>query len=364
VLYEPWTFRSGKTTPNRLVVAPMTNMQSCPDGSLGDDEYTWLARRADGGYGIVETCAAYVGLDGKAWPGELGIDRDDQIPGLTRFARRLKEGGGLAIAQIFHGGVRADPDLTGEPVWSASTWHEDGPTFHAPRVGTTDDIARTIERFVAAAVRAETAGFDGVELHGAHGYLLCQFLSRTMNPRDDGWGGDLAGRARMLREVTRQIRARTRPDFVVGVRLSLEDWGQARGMDLDDSLAVARWLVDDGADFIHASLWDVTRNTTKRPTEHALTLLRAALPTDVAVVACGKVWSRADAEAAMVKGADLVALGRSAILNPDWPKEAQVAGWEPLRPPVTKAQLLERAISPLFASYLTKWKNFVVESDH
>jgi 2,4-dienoyl-CoA reductase-like NADH-dependent reductase (Old Yellow Enzyme family) len=218
-----------------------------------------------------------------------------------------------------------------------------------------------IDHFAAAAARAETAGFDGIELHGAHGYLLSQFLSRTMNPRTDGWGGDLPGRARLIREVTRAVRARTSSRFVVGVRLSLEDWGQARGLDLDDSLAIAGWLADDGVDFIHASLWDAARNTAKRPDHHPVPLLRTALPADVAVIACGKLWSRADADRVLSSGADLIALGRAAILNPDWPRLAMTPGWEPVRPPVTRAQLIERAVSPLFATYLTKWRGFVAE---
>jgi 2,4-dienoyl-CoA reductase-like NADH-dependent reductase (Old Yellow Enzyme family) len=359
VLHQALTFRCGAVAPNRIALAPMTNMQSLPDGLLGEDELHWLARRADGGFGLIETCAAYVGLDGKAWAGELGVDRDDDLPGLTRLAERCRRNGGLALVQIFHGGVRADPKLTGEQTWSASTWHEDAPDFAVPRVATIADIERAIEQFAAAAERSQRAGFDGVELHGAHGYLLSQFLSRTLNPRTDGWGNDLVGRARLIRETTRAVRRRCGPRFVVGVRLSLEDFGNAKGMDLDDNLQVAAWLADDGADFIHASLWDVTRMTRKRPEEHAVTLLRAAVPREVAVIACGSIWTRAEAEGVMARGADMIALGRSAIVNPDWPRDSAQPNFEPKRAPVTKAELYERAVSPLFAGYLTRWKNFV-----
>jgi 2,4-dienoyl-CoA reductase-like NADH-dependent reductase (Old Yellow Enzyme family) len=358
VLFDPLTLRSGTVLPNRIVLAPMTNQQSQADGRLGDDELRWLAARADGGFGLVETCAAYVSLDGKAWDGELGVDRDDDLPGLTTLAQRIHAGGALAMVQLFHGGVRAKRELTGEQVWSASTWNEDGPTFEVPRPATTDDIARVIVRFADAAARSQQAGFDGVELHGAHGYLLSQFLSRTFNPRTDGWGGDLVGRARLIREVTRAVRAKCGPRFTLGVRLSLEDFGSAKGMDLDDNLQVARWLVDDGADFIHASLWDGDKNTTKYPDRHPITMLREVLPRDVPVIACGGMWSRADAERAMSRGADAIALGRAAILNPDWPKQVR-AGHEPMRPPITKAQLAERAVSAKFATYLTRWKNLV-----
>jgi 2,4-dienoyl-CoA reductase-like NADH-dependent reductase (Old Yellow Enzyme family) len=177
-----------------------------------------------------------------------------------------------------------------------------------------------------------------------------------MNLRDDDWGGALANRARLVREILQRIRARCAPTFAVGVRISLENFGQAHGLDLDESLQVCRWLADDGADFIHVSLWDVARNTTKRPDVHALPLVRDVVPKGVAIFTAGKIWTRADAEQVLAKGADVVALGRSGILNPDWPRDETV-----LRPPITRAQLAERAVSPVFVHYLTKWKGLVAD---
>ena len=369
MLEQPLTLRCGVVMPNRVALAPMTNGQSLADGRLGEDEYAWLARRADGGYGLIETCAAHVAQDGKAWAGELGIDRDDDLPGLTRLATRLRRGGAIAIVQLFHGGVRASSAVSGLPVWSASSWREDAPGFEVPRAANEADVARVIEQFAAAAVRAQRAGFDGVELHGAHGYLLGQFLSRTMNPGGYPAGQakpgpldlGLAGRARLIREVARAARARVGARFAIGVRLSLEDRGQAKGLDLDDSLQVARWLADDGVDWVHASLWDAKAMTAKRPGQHPITVLREAVPSDVAVIACGSIWTRGDAEAAFARGADAIALARAAIVNPDWPKQVVVPGWEPRRPPLTRAELLERAVSPVFAGYLKRWRDFVAD---
>jgi 2,4-dienoyl-CoA reductase-like NADH-dependent reductase (Old Yellow Enzyme family) len=361
VLYQPLTLKSGARMPNRIALAAMTNQQSHDDGTLSEDEYAWLARRADGGFGMISTCAANVSLDGKSWPGELGIDRDEDLPGLTRLATRLHARDAVALVQIFHGGVRATSKLTGEQVWSASTWHEDKPDFEVPRAATIADIERVIGQFADAAERAQRAGFDGVELHGAHGYLLCQFLSSTMNPRTDGWGGDLVGRARLVRECTRAVRARCGAKFTVGVRLSLEDFGNARGMDLDDNLQVAAWLADDGADFIHISLWDVKRMSKKRPTEHPIALARTVLPPEVALIAAGGMWTRADAEEAMTRGADAIALARAAIINPDWPDAMRDPAWQPQRPPITRAELHTRAVSPALSSYLRAWKNFIAD---
>jgi len=350
VLFDPLTLKCGLVLPNRIALAPMTNGQSLADGHLGEDELVWLARRADSGFGMVETCAAYVARDGKAWAGELGVDRDDELPGLARLATRLRRGGAAAIVQLFHGGVRAVSALTGEQVWSASTWHEDGPTFEVPRVATDADIARVIDQFAAAAERCERAGFDGVELHGAHGYLLGQFLSRTMNPRP------FEERAGFVRAVMRAVRARVSSRFCVGVRLSPEDRGSAKGLDLDESLQVARWLADDGADFIHASLWDAAKPTVKRPAEHPIPLFREAVPAGVALIVAGAIWTHADAEAALARGADVVAIGRAAVLNPDWPTSDGMK-----RPPATRAELLNYGVSPVFAGYLSRWKNFVAD---
>jgi 2,4-dienoyl-CoA reductase-like NADH-dependent reductase (Old Yellow Enzyme family) len=360
MLFEPVPLRCGLVLPNRIALAPLTNLQSEPDGMLGDAELAFLARRAEGGFGLISTCAAYVALDGKAWAGQLAIDRDACVPELTRLAARIHAGGAKAIVQLFHAGARAEPALTGQACWSASVFTEGVPAGQAPREATEDDIARVIAQFAGAAARAQAAGFDGVELHGAHGYLLSQFVSRTMNRREDRWGGDLTGRARLIREVTRAVRARCDPAFAVGVRLSLEDFGQARGLDLDDSLELVRWLADDGIDFLHASLWEYARMTAKRPDAHPLPLVRAALPPGVAVFAAGKVWTREDAEAVCARGAEVVALGRAAILNPAWPRV--IAAGEPIvRPPLTRAELAARAVSPPFATYLTRWRDFVAD---
>jgi 2,4-dienoyl-CoA reductase-like NADH-dependent reductase (Old Yellow Enzyme family) len=361
MLHSPFRLRSGLVIPNRVVLAAMTNGQSNADGTLGDDELRWLERRAIGGFGMVTTCAAYVSRDGKAWDGELGVDSDDDLPGLTRLASAIKSHGAVAFVQLFHGGVRATQRLTGEQVWSASTFHEEAPDFETPRAATEEDLARVIADFGAAAARCQAAGFDGVELHGAHGYLLTQFISNVTNTRTDRWGGSLENRARLVREVLAAVRARTAATpFSIGVRLSLEHGGSARGLDLDESLQIARWLADDGADFIHASLWRAENFTRKRPEEHPIPLLRAALPADVATIASGNIWTYEDAHVAFERGADFVALARPAIVNPDWPKLAAPApGWSPRRPPLTAAELEELAVSPKFVAYLRAFKNLV-----
>ncbi len=352
-LLDPMTFRGGASSRNRIVLAAMTNGQSNDDGTLGEDELRWLDMRAAGGFGIVTTCAAHVSKDGQGWAGELGIYDDRHVPGLKRLADLMHKRGALVFAQIFHGGLRADKNLIGGLPWSASA------AEGICRASDEQDIRRVIADFAAAARRAREAGMDGVEIHGAHGYLITQFLSTVENRRTDGWGGALEGRARLAREVLRAARDAAPAPFVVGMRLSPEDFGNAKGLDLDENLQVARWLCEDGADFLHLSIWEALKNTAKRPDEHALTAFRRAVPDGVRLFAAGKIWTRSEGEKALALGADAVALGRSAIANPDWPLQVKDPRWSPRLPPLTKEELVARGLSPLFVEYMRRWKGFV-----
>ena len=353
-LFDFLTFRTGLRAQNRVVLAPMTNKQSHADGSISDTELAWLCSRAEGGFGTVMTCAAHVAKDGQGWPGELGVFDDALLPGLTRLAAGLRSRGAVSIVQIFHGGLRADPAVTGATPWSASA--ADG-----VREATPDDLARVIGQFARAAGRAKAAGFDGVELHGAHGYLFTQFLSAVQNRRADDWGGSLENRARLLRRAVQAVRATVGPAFTVGVRLSPEDFGNARGLDLDESLQVARWLADDGIDFLHLSLWQSLQPTSKRPDRFALPLFREEIPSDVTLLAAGAIWTSDEARRVLDLGAGGVVLGRSAIINRDWPLRAREGAWEPRRPPVTVEELRAAGLGPAFAEYMRAWKGFVAE---
>lgn len=351
--------RSGVVAPNRVWLAPLTNQQSHPDGTLSDDELGFLARRADGGFGLIETCAAYVAQDGKAWPGELGVHDDAMLPGLRRLASRIHDAGALASVQLFHGGIRANPEVSGVPAWGPSAYEEAGRPV--PRAATEDDITLTIERFASAARRCAEAGFDAVELHGAHGYLLCQFLSTVYNRRDDRWGGSLENRARLLREVTRAVRAAA-PSLVLAVRLSPEDYGSAIGLDLDESVQVARWLAEDGMDVLHLSLWRSAETTKKRPGVHPTPIFREALGSRVKIVVAGQIWTREEGEAQLELGADAIALGRAAIANPEWPRIVHGEhDTEPRRPPLTEDELRARGLNDTFVRYMRNWKGFVAD---
>lgn len=354
-LFSPLTLRGAITAKNRIWLAPLTNMQSHEDGSCSEAEARFLRMRAEGGFGLITTCATFVSQDGKAWPGELGAHSDAMIPGLKNLATQIREAGSIGSVQLFHGGLRADEKVSGIQPWSASAYSENETLL--AREGSLADIDQVITDFAQAAERCAAAGFEAIELHGAHGYLLSQFLSQTYNRREGAWGGALAHRARLIREVTRAVR-KSAPNLALIVRLSPEDFGQAKGIDLDETAEVAQWLVEDGVDVIHLSLWRAAHNTTKYPDVHPTAFFKKRLGDTAKIVVAGAIWTREEAEAQLALGADAVALGRSAIGNHDWPK--RVARNEAIgRPPFTSEHLEGEGLTKGFVGYLGKWKGFV-----
>lgn len=349
-LDAPLTYRSGLTLRNRLAMAPLTNVQSHSDGTLHDDELRWLARRARAGWGLISTCAAFVCEEGHAWDGQLGVAGPQHLEGLTRLAGALRDGGATSIVQLHHGGAKADLAPT-----KLSTVDGDN-----QRGATAADLVRVVDEFVAAARLAEQAGFDGVEVHGANGYLFTQFLAPADNPRTDAYGGGLAGRARLLREAVRAVRASVSEGFLVGVRLSPVDGWARRGLVLADGVQVAAWMGEDGVDFVHLSLSDASGPPPHEPGAPVVTTaVRAALDADVALHSCGGIETRSDARAAREAGADVVALGRMAIAHPDWPEESRAADFTPLARPWDPDHLRSVDVGEGLLGYIRKFPGFV-----
>lgn len=348
-LFDPLTFKSGATLKNRFVLAPLTNLQSNPDGVLSEDEFRWLTMRADGGFGLTMTCAASVQESGVGFPGQLGFHDEKHLPGLTRLAGAIKAQGSLAIAQLHHGGLRslkspkapsADEKLGAEAM-------------------TLDDIRTSRDCFVDAARRAERAGFDGVELHGAHGYLICSFLSPELNRREDAYGGSPENRARFLFELIDGVRAATRPGFTLGVRLSPERWGLV----LSEIRDVAQRLMREAnIDFLDMSLWDVRKEPNDAPGRTLASYFAELDRGAVRLGAAGKIMSAEDARALMAAGYDFPLFGRAAILHHDLPKRvAADPDFVSTPTPVTEAYLHSEGLGPAFANYMRTWKGFVAE---
>ena len=350
-LTSPFTLRCGLVLPDRIAMAPLTNTQSNLDGTLDDDEYRWLLRRAEGGFRWIATCATFISEQGHAWKGQLGISSDDHLPGLTRLATGLRGAGSHAVVQLHHGGVQAK--LATDPI---STGGPDG-----AREATLADLDQLVSDFVEGAKRAEAAGFAGVEIHGANGYVLTQFLAPADNPRTDDYGGSLENRARLTRRVVQSVRAAVSPTFAVGIRISPVDTWSRRGLVLEDSLQLGRWLVEDGIDFLHLSLRDAAGPPPFEEDAPVIaTAFREALPDDVAIFAAGGIWTREDAQRALDAAVDVVVLGRASIGNPDWPKASASADWEPIRPPWEPAYLRSVAVSDKLVQYITPFPGMVV----
>jgi 2,4-dienoyl-CoA reductase-like NADH-dependent reductase (Old Yellow Enzyme family) len=341
---------------NRFMLAPLTNSQSHDDGSLSDVERHWLLMRARGGFGLTMTCAAHVQAQGRGFPGQLGIFDDAHVAGLTRLAAEIREAGSLSSVQLHHAGMRSPADLIGQTPVCPSVNEEFG-----ARALSTGEVEQLIEDFVLGAERAERAGFDGVELHGAHGYVLCQFLSSDINHREDRYGGSLENRARPLLEIIDGIRARCGPGFQLGVRLSPERFG----MVLPEVQSLARELMQSGlVDYLDMSLWDVFKEPEAeefrgRPLMSYFTELDRG---ETRLGVAGKVARPAHATACLEAGVDFVLLGRAAILNHDFPRRAAaVTPFEPPQLPVTRDYLRGEGLGERFIDYMAGWKGFVAE---
>ena len=353
-LFAPMRFIRGPAMKNRLMLAPLTNLQSHPDGTLSYDEHRWLTLRAQGGFGLTMTAAAHVQRIGQGFPGQVGVFSDIHIPGLTRLAEDIRKAGSLAVVQLHHAGMRSPAGLIGEAPVCPS---EDADT--GSRALTLDEVHQLRDDFIAAAVRADKAGFDGVEIHGAHGYVLCQFLSAETNRRTDAYGGTAENRARLILEIIDGVRASCRPDFNLGLRLSPERFGLSL-MEIRD--LAGRLFSEAKIDYLDMSLWDCF----KEPVEEAhrgRTLMSyfTDLPRgDVRLGVAGKLMSAAEARAMLDAGADFVLLGRAAILHHDWPQKARAnPDFRPVSLPVTRAHLEAEGLGPAFVNYMSTWAGFV-----
>jgi len=354
-LSDTITFPRGPAMKNRFMLAPLTNFQSHADGTLSDDEYRWLVKRATGGFGLTMTCAAHVQPGGQGFPGQLGIWSDKHLPGLERLAKGIRAEGSISSVQVQHSGLRAEPKLSGLP--RVAPWDD---ADSGARALTTGEVEQLVEDFILASLRAERAGFDGVELHGAHGYLLCEFLDPVHNQRADRYGGSFENRTRIFWEIIDGIRSRAGKDFQVGVRISPERFD----IDIAEARSFAQQLMTSGKiDYLDMSLWDCFKEAVDpafqgRPLIDLFTELECGgTPLGVA----GKIMDAATAQKCLEHGADFVLIGRGAILHHDFPKRAIAdAAFQSVERPVTRDYLRSEGLGEAFVEYMaTGWKNFV-----
>ena len=333
-LFAPLTLR-GLTLPNRLVVAPMCQY-SVTDGLVGDYHLAHLGRFALGGFGLVLVEATGVTPEGRISHGDVGLWSDEHVPGLARVADFLRAHGSAAGIQLAHAGAKAsslrpwdgngpvtpenarpdeDPWIT---VSASAVPH--GPGWPTPHPLSVEELAEVRDAFVAATLRSLTAGFDVVEIHAAHGYLLNQFLSPLTNRREDGYGGSREARMRFPLEVVEAVRAVWPEDKPLFVRVSSVD-ASRDGMTVEDTVAFARELKARGVDAIDTSGGGLGGDW-QHPIGYGYQVPFAAqirAEAEIATMAVGLIVDARQAEAVVVSGAaDLVAIAREAQDDPNF----------------------------------------------
>lgn len=332
-LFTPLTI-GGVTLRNRIGMSPMCQY-SAIDGYPTDWHLTHLVSRAVGGAGLIILEATAVTPEGRISPQDLGLWEDGQIEPLARIARQISQVGAVPAIQLAHAGRKAS---TARP-WDGGTalspeqggWSVVGPdarpfssTYPVPQALDLEGIEAVQAAFVAATKRAVAAGFRWIEIHAAHGYLLHSFLSPLGNQRTDQYGGNLAGRARMLRETARQMRTVLPAGVALTARLSCSDW-HPDGLTIDDTVQVARWLADDGVALIDCSSGGIAPGITIPVGEGYQVPFAATIrrETGIPTAAVGMITRPAYADALVREGeADLILLGRELLRDPYWPRRA------------------------------------------
>lgn len=326
-LLESFSFDGKMEVKNRIVMAPMTNFSSNQDGTVTEEEVNYYVRRSSGA-GMVITACAYVTPSGKGFHGEFGSHSDEMIPSLRKLASSIKKQGAKAILQVFHGGRMCPPDLVpnGDVVSASAVQPEQqAPSGERPepRELTHSEIESIIKDFGESARRAIEAGFDGIEIHGANGYLIQQFFSPHSNRRNDQWGGSLQKRLAfplaVVDEVQKAVRTHAKEPFLVGYRFSPEE-PETPGITMDETLELIEHLKKKDLDYLHVSLMDfwssVRRGADVDRTR--IEVIQEKAGNQLPVIGVGSIYTADDALKAIESGVPLIALGRELIIDPDW----------------------------------------------
>ncbi|RLQ91134.1 NADPH dehydrogenase NamA [Falsibacillus albus] len=316
-LFEPYKIKD-LTLKNRIVMAPMC-MYSCEneDGMAGDWHYTHYTSRAVGQVGLIITEATAVTPQGRISPQDLGIWSDEHVEGLSKLVQMMKAHGAATGIQLAHAGRKAV--LEGEILApSAIAFNGDMKT---PKEMTDEDIQETIQAFKEGAVRAKKAGFDVIELHGAHGYLINEFLSPLTNKRTDTYGGSPENRYRFLQEIIEAVKEVW--DGPLFVRVSARDY-HPEGLDVEDYVSMAKWMKEQGVDLIDVSSGAVVpAQIPVYPGYQVKPAEAIKHGADVPTGAVGLITTGIQAEEILQNDrADLIFLARELLRDPYWPRTA------------------------------------------
>ncbi|EFK2889035.1 NADH-dependent flavin oxidoreductase [Escherichia coli] len=326
-LFSPFMLTEKIKLRNRIVMAPMTTWSANPDGTISEQELEFYKRRSQN-VGLVITGCTYVTPSGIGFTHEFAAYDDRFINSLEKLAAAAQSGGAPAILQIFHAGNKAIPELVpNNDVISASASSVKTGDFMKrvvqSREMTENEIQETIRAFGDVTKRAIKAGFDGIELHGAHGFLLQNFFSPLFNQRNDRWGGDLEGRMSfplaVLQEVKNVVYEYATKPFAIGYRISPEE-SATGGLRIEDTYKLLDRLISSGISYIHTSLVSINESY---PVEspngpRTIELILNHIAGRVPVIAAGKIRTPSQAQEAISTGLPLVAIGKGLVINPEW----------------------------------------------
>ncbi len=310
---------------NRLVMPPMATAKADEEGQITEEVLAYYREKSSGGHlGLLITEHNYVSPEGKAHKGHMSIARDADIAGHRRLVEAIHANNTLVFAQINHGGIAASTKITGMPVLGPSPvnrYHKD----EMPVEMTTEDIRRITADFASAAVRIKEAGYDGVEIHAAHGYLLNQFFSPLTNQRTDEYGSDsLVHRLRLLLEVVAAVRSAIGNDYPLAVRLGACDYRDG-GITKEEGIQAAKQLAEAGVDLLDISggLCGFMRPDSRKPGYFGELAAAIKEVVDIPVILTGGIKKRNIADELLAEGkADLIGVGRSILKNSAWAAEA------------------------------------------
>ena len=333
-LFEPG--KIGKMTiKNRIVLPPMLMGYGSTDGYVTERMLNYFEERAKGGAGLVIVEAVGIRFEGKVFPYFVNCYDESHVAGMAELAARIKKHGARAAIQIGDGGRNTRPELTGQQPIAPSaiaTYKRD-----QPREMTTEDVEDMVNKFVKGIELLHKAGFDGVEIHAAHVYLLNQFLSPITNIRTDKYGGSLENRARILVEILQQSKKRVGEDFPIWVRINAEEPGEEGGIDFDMCKEYALLLEKAGYDAISLSSggnhYETTMGSMYFDAGYLLPFaeqLKQILK--IPVIAVGRINAQIGEEAVASNKADFVAIGRGLMVDPELPKKAMEGRLDDITP--------------------------------
>ncbi|MEG0288663.1 MAG: NADH-dependent flavin oxidoreductase [Carnobacterium sp.] len=326
-LFEPFTFASGVTIDNRVMMAPMTTNSAFENGMVTTDELLYYKRRS-AGLGAVITSCAQVMENGK-FAGSFSAASDNRIESLSKLAKTIQSTGAKAILQIFHvGRMGTSSTLRGEQPVSASAVPALRDFAETPRALSDQEVRELIKAYGEATRRAIQAGFDGVELHGANTYLIQQFFSPHSNRRDDHWGGTREKRMNLplavVQAAKEAVKTYAEKPFILGYRISPEEMEEP-GITLADTLELLEKLKTQGLDYFHVSVGNVMQGPMrdKKNKKPVIQIIQEKVGKDIPIIGVGLIQTPDEAIDALALGIPLIAIGREAIVEPDWIKKVR-----------------------------------------